>query len=233
VPLGDDEGPFDAHGDAHEVSDNAPMLLFGVSGTSEETFSDSWRIVSVPVKPELYVIPYGLRRSIHVSYHPGGEWFFRVLINGQEQLPAKRLAARKLAPGFLHLLQIQIPPAGRYRGPAPEGVRWVDPPAEPTDSTYFEIVLEGNGADGQSWPGKDHGTVLVGRLPVADGTRVAVIARHGPSLEWKFPPITGEQLETMRSIPEGKRRALFHTEPGADVLTLIIGVKVVLPSEIA
>lgn len=202
------------------------MLLFGAAG-SNGRYSRAWRLVSVTDKPEIYLVPLGLDRFMHASYHPGGRWHFTVKLQGETH--RSQIAGADLVPGFAHLFRIQVPPASYYRDKPDEAVIWLDQP--PGDRwLVFELVQEWSGANRASWPGKNHGNALVGRVRVADGSSIAVVAHDveaGPG-SGQFTVPDSEQLARARAVPPENLRGLLIGRTDTGVTWVMDGLAIAL-----
>lgn len=215
-----------SRGSAVRSAPQPAMLLFGVAG-SNGTYSRAWRLVSVADKPELYLVPLGLDRFMHASYHPGGRWHFTVKVQGKTH--RSQIAGADLAPGFAHLFRIQVPPASYYRDRPDEAVMWLDQP--PGDRwLLIELVHELPGANRDSWPGKNHGSALVGRVPVADGSSIVVVAHDeepGPE-SGQFSVPDDEQIARARAVPPENLRGLLVGRTDTGVTWVMDGLAVAL-----
>lgn len=206
------------------------MLRFGVAGRDGKV-SRVWRLVSLLAKPELYLVPDGFGRVMHTSYHPGGSWHLKVTMGGKV-VHRSQIASNEIAPGYAHLFSIRVTPRSIFRdNDEEEGVVWLDAPSTGR-WTLIELVHEAHGAPSDRWVGKSTGSILVGRMPVADGTTIAVISHEEDAPEeWiqsNMPRPDDDAIARMQAVPPENLRALLHGVTNEGVTWVTDGLEVVL-----
>lgn len=146
-------------------------VRFGVRAGDQ--YSRHWVARMHRARAELYLAPAGAP-WMHISFHSSGHWHIKILYENRERtIPIPEV---EMIPGFHKLLQVNVSRGVARHESSKKPVQWVEPP-DAANAVAFTFVLEWQGANrNESWPGKSHGSRLIARLPIPDGTSVAIIA---------------------------------------------------------
>lgn len=153
-------------------------LHFGIMSNGSR--SRWWRIRAGARKPEIFVEREHFGGHAHLSFHESGQWHLKV--NNEQVVrwfrpPNLGLGGKRALciaqPAGVAVVDDPASPPGALLLP-------IKPGAEAMDAIVFDVWVEPAGArDEHTWPGKDAGTVCVGRIPVADGRGICcVVARE-------------------------------------------------------
>jgi hypothetical protein len=181
------------------VADESRILRFGI--TVDGKRARWWRLRSGAKSPELYLEREGSGRHAHLSMHQSGEWHLDVNGNWpvEWQRPPGLALDRKRAFAVVQHIGMAVvnePPVERAAlHPMPADT-------DRTIATAFDVWIENPDTDHLAWPGKDAGTALIGRLPIAEGrgTGCVVADRVRPDMD-ALPPLelTADEAEASRA----------------------------------
>jgi hypothetical protein len=152
-------------------------LRFGIAYGGRR--SGCYRVRSGARRPEVFIERENTKDVVHVSLHESGEWHVKI-----NDVPVHEwFRPPESPPGYTRaLVIIQTPACATAAEPAHPDARGLDLLAGSDDAGHFDVFLERPGANMQTWPGKrGMGTMLVGRLPLAQGQGTCcVVARRAP-----------------------------------------------------
>jgi hypothetical protein len=150
------------------------QFSFGV--TDGARYSQYWTVKTTAARPDVYLASEQTGRYLHLSLHdPSYGWHVKVTIPGRAQTVP--VISTRRSPGVSCIASLLIPPAVVRYGPhGRPSVRWLRASDDPRMWATFEVLLEEPGvASKASWPGRDVGSLLVGRLTVTNGSTVVVV----------------------------------------------------------
>ncbi|WP_371784679.1 hypothetical protein [Streptosporangium subroseum] len=182
------------------MTQHSPALRFGIEISSQR--SHTWRVRSGARKPELYVERENLAKQAHISLHESGQWHLKV--DGKPVILWQRPV--EITQGYTRALVIVQPVSiASILLPAPNGSQLIKV-ADDAMPTHFNLFIERPGADLASWPARiSKGTVLVGRIPLANGAGwCCVVANQEPLAPGsaRFNRPGAEVVEQMRDAAE-------------------------------
>jgi hypothetical protein len=164
-----------------------PKLRFGIGNLDGSPGGSYWTLKASAREQDVYVAGTS-PRFMHVSLHRDGNWHAK--INRSEGRPEHVHHSRPepLAPGMTRALLLSAHGSwGSFGEPVIDRpVASAIPP--PGDALVcFNVFLEEYGADLSGWPGKTKmNTKLLGRLPLARGGTVSVVANCEQSVDQTF-----------------------------------------------
>jgi hypothetical protein len=180
------------------VADESRILRFGIRVDGRR--SRWWRLRSGAKSAELYLEREGSGRYAHLSMHQSGKWHLDVNGNWpvKWQRPPDLALHRKRAFAVVQHIGMAV-----VNHPPIEQAILLPVPTDTdrTIATAFDVWIEEPDTN-QAWPGKDAGTTLIGRLPIAGagGTCCVVADRVRPDMD-ALPPLelTAEKANALRT----------------------------------
>jgi len=185
------------------MSDESRIIRFGIR--VEGRRSRCWRLRAGAHKVELFLERENYGDYAHCSLHQSGDW--HLMVNKQEVVqwprPPRLAVERAFSIAQPAAVAVVDEPAG------PEAAIFVPmtPGATGTDAVVFDLWIEPPGAaDAGQWPGKEFGTVLAGRIPLADGTGTCCIVARELKLDLTSlpPPQPGQELDQVAAAASDK-----------------------------
>ena len=166
-------------------------LRFGVGRGDGGSGSRYWNLRSAAKRPDLYLRGNRTGAFFGVSFHEDPDhWHWKI---HRPNSPPEYKAWRRpppFVPGYTRAIELvahvsegeQATPFGHRRQ-----VVWYQP--QTIGRIHFAIWIEERGANLAGWPGKNHGTSLIGRIEIADGTTAVVVASESEHEEqsWTMP----------------------------------------------
>lgn len=157
-----------------------------------------WTLRSAANRPELYLRHSRLGAFFGFSFHENPDYWQAKIVerSGAEPQYVRFPRPDEFHPGYTKAIELQLNAgiAGWGFPSTKQGVVWQEA-TSPDRVLHFSVIIERVGANMSSWPGRRAmATALIGRLTMADGATVVVVAYESQAEDATYNvPVTDEQ----------------------------------------